>query len=66
MKSDFRLVADPPPLSREAAHELLDFLHRLIATVEHDYLPSTDHASASRQSNQPDLFEDVDNSEPPF
>ena len=66
MKSDFWLFTEPPPLSPEAAHELLDFLHRIIAAVEQHYLHAPVHSSTSLEPDQPDLFEDLDETYPPF
>ena len=66
MKSDFWPLADPPPLSPEAAHELLELLHQFIAIVEQHYLHPPAYPPPSLEPDQPDLFEDLDDSDPPF
>jgi hypothetical protein len=58
MKTFPLLLNEPPPLSDEAATQLLDFLHELINGFENYYAPQLLRAAQEQalDRSQPDLF----------
>ena len=60
MKTFPLLLNDPPPLSDEAATQLLDFLYELITAFENYYAPQLRRYAQEQtvDRSQPDLFAD--------
>ncbi len=57
---------DPPELSDEAAHQMLDFLHELATAFENHYAMQIRNSQQPDLPPQPDLFEDFDDPLAPF
>ncbi len=60
------LFIDPPELSDETAAVMLNFLYALATAFEKHYYPQLRRYHEPTPCSQHDLFEDVEDQEPPF
>ncbi len=66
MNSQSLMFIDPPALCDEAASDVFDFLHELINAYENHYAHQLRRHYESSATPQIDLFEDLENEQPPF
>ncbi len=66
MNSRSPFFAELPELSDEMASVILDFLYALITAFENHYANQLRRYHQPCDTSQPDLFEDFDDTLPPF
>ncbi len=66
MNSRSPFFAELPELSDEMASAILDFLYALITAFENHYANQLRRYHQPGDTSQPDLFEDFDDTLPPF